>query len=135
MKNTRAVIVTEEIITSFRYAPKKVSVKNKYGKPRKMFPENWVSGPDPLDHEKYYAWAKHRSQAHYRSEPYDLTWEDWQDIWSKPGEFLNRGRKPENLTLTRIDDDGAWTRDNVIVMTRLEQLRKARDRVMQSRGK
>jgi hypothetical protein len=135
MKNGKAVLVTEAMADAFKYAPKKLATTNTYGKPRRMFPDNWISGPDQVQHEMYYAWAKHKSQAKFRKEAYDLTWEDWRDIWANPIDFLNRGRKPDDLTLTRIDDDGAWTRDNVMVITRLEQLRKARDRVMKTRGK
>jgi hypothetical protein len=135
MKNARAVIVTEDMADTFKYAPKKTSTKNSHGKPRRMFPDNWISGPDEVQHDMYYAWSKHRAQANYRNEPYTLTWADWQKIWANPIDFLNRGRKPDDLTLTRCDDDGAWSLDNVMVITRLEQLRKARDRVMQSRGR
>jgi len=123
---SKAVIVTEA--AQFKYAPKEG--KSKSGKPRRMFPENWVSGPDLLTHDMYYAWSKHKAQARFRNEAYALTWEDWLDIWANPTDFLNRGRQPEDLTLTRIDDDGAWTRDNVEIMTRLEQLRKAMARKM-----
>jgi hypothetical protein len=98
-----------------------------------MFPDNWASGPDPVMHDMYYAWAKHKSQARYRNEQHSLTWEEWQIIWSNTEDFLRRGRKPEDLTLTRIDDDGAWEISNVEVITRLEQLRKARDRTMRQR--
>lgn len=131
---SKAVIVTEDN-NHFKYAPKKPNIKNLYGKPRRMFPDNWMSGPDPLMHDMYYAWQKHKAQARYRGEPYDLTWADWQEIWANPVDFLNRGRRPDDLTLTRIDDFGAWTLTNVQVMTRLEQLRKARDTTMQARGR
>lgn len=104
----------------YSYQPSK-AVK---GRGRRRTPERWRSGPDPYQHELYYAWHKHRSQANYRGEPYELTFEDWQVIWANPEDFLNRGRKPDNLTLTRIDPEGAWSTDNVIIMTRLEHLRK-----------
>lgn len=133
MKNGKAVIVTE-LNNHFKYAPKVSSIKNSYGKARRMFPTNWISGPDPVQHDMYYAWQKHRAQARYRKEDYELTWEDWQTIWANPVDFLNRGRKPEDLTLTRIDDDGCWQLDNVQIMTRLEQLRKAMARKMRSKG-
>ena len=135
MKNGKAVFITEGMADAFKYAPKKQSTTNSYGKPRRMFPANWISGPDPLMHDMYYAWAKHRAQARFRNEAYALTWEDWQAIWANPMDFLNRGRRPEDLTLTRIDDDGAWDINNVEVMTRLEQLRKARDRTLQASGR
>ena len=128
---SKAVIVTEA--ARFKYAPKEG--KSKSGKPRKMFPNNWVSGPDLLTHDMYYAWQKHKAQANYRKEPHTLSWEDWQAIWANPIDFQNRGRQPDDLTLTRIDDDGAWTADNVQVMTRLDQLRKAMARKMQLKGR
>jgi len=134
MKSGQAVIVDQEILDAFRYAPKKEAI-NAYGKPRKIFPSNWRSGPDYLQHEMYYAWSKHRSQALYRGEEYTLTWLDWQVIWTDTNDFLRRGRRPDDLTLTRIDDDGAWEIDNVQVITRLEQLRKARNRTLKLRGK
>ena len=128
---SKAVVVTEA--AQFKYAPKEG--KSKMGKPRKMFPDNWLSGPDLLTHDMYYAWSKHKAQAAYRKEPHSLSWADWQTIWANPIDYQNRGRKPEDLTLTRIDDDGAWTMSNVEVMTRLEQLRKARDKTMRLRQK
>jgi hypothetical protein len=130
-RTSKAVIVTEA--NQFKYAPK--IGKSKSGKPRKMFPNNWISGPDILTHDMYYAWHKHRAQANFRKEAYDLTWDDWMTIWANPIDFQNRGRSPEDLTLTRIDDDGDWTMANVEVITRLEQLRKARDKTMRERQK
>lgn len=122
MYKSKGIVVDNET-TKFKYAPK--LTLSKTGKPRKIFPHNWCTGPDPLTHEMYYAWQKHRSQANYRREAHDLTWEDWQSIWANPIDFLNRGRQPDNITLTREDPEGAWTLDNCILITRLEQLRRA----------
>ncbi len=104
-----------------KYAPNKSRARIRT---RRRTPEYWKSGPDPLQHEMYYAWAKHRSQAHYRGESYDLTFEDWQEIWSNPEDFLRRGRKPDDLTLTRRDPELPWTLDNCEVLLRLDQLRR-----------
>jgi hypothetical protein len=134
MKNGRAVIVTESN-NQFKYAPKKQTLSNVYGNPRRMFPTNWISGPDLIMHDMYYAWSKHRSQARYRKEDHNLTWDDWQEIWANPQDFQRRGRKPEDLTLTRIDADHAWTISNVQVITRLEQLRRSTERTMRLRGR
>lgn len=126
-------IVVDNDVTKFKYAPK--NSFSKLGRPRKIFPDNWCTGPDPLRHEMYYAWQKHRSQANYRKEPYDLSWEDWEKIWQNTTLFLNRGRKPDDMTLTREDPDGAWTLSNCIVITRLEQLRRAMEYKMKKMGK
>lgn len=109
-----------------KYAPyKSKSVK---GRARRRTPEYWKSGPDPLHHEMYYAWSKHRSQAQYRKEQYLITWEDWLTIWADPNDFLRRGRKPEDLTLTRQDPSGPWSLDNVEIMIRIEHLRREIER-------
>ncbi len=101
-----------------------IIMRYKYAKPaakRRPRPNTWLSGPDPLTHEKYYAWLKHKSQAKYRREPHELTVEQWLEIW--PDEkFLYRGKQPDNWVLTRIDTDGAWSVDNVEIITRYDQL-------------
>lgn len=101
------------------------NMEYKYAKPaakRKPRPNTWLSGPDPLTHEKFYAWHKHRAQANYRQEKYQLTLEQWLEIWRDDEKFLNRGKKTDNWVLTRIDTDGAWSVDNVEIVTRYEQL-------------
>jgi hypothetical protein len=89
---------------------------------RRPRPETWLHGPDPLTHEKFYAWHKHRAQARYRKEDYELTIEQWFELWSDNDKFLNRGRKPDEWVLTRKDSEGAWSVSNVEIITRYDQL-------------
>lgn len=94
---------------------------------RQRTPHTWISGPDPIDHDKYYAWQKHHAQARFRKEEYALTWEDWQQLW--PHElFVQRGRMPDDLSLIRIDPSQPWCMSNVEVVTRREHLRTQKDR-------
>ena len=67
--------------------------------------------------DKYYAFLKHRSQARYRGESYELTWEDWEHLWDDSSWQL-RGQRIGDLCLTRIDFAGEWAIHNVIVCTR-----------------
>ena len=92
---------------------------------RPIDPSKWVSGPDPLTREKYYAWLKHRSQARYRKEEYHLTWQDWQSLWSD-GDFLKRGRTSDSLCISRVSRLEAWQIDNCEVITRIAHLKKGR---------
>ena len=103
-------------IMHFKYA----THHNKPAKRRKS-PERWVTGPNILEHEMYYAWSKHRSQAHYRGEQYDLTWEDWCQLWTLQ-DFARRGRGRNDLTLTKIDPDLPWSLSNAQVMTRYDSI-------------
>lgn len=95
-------------------------------KGRKARPEEWITGPCPETHDKYYAWLKHRAQARYRGEEYDLTWDDWCELWT-PSKWSKRGRQVNSVCLQRKDIWGAWSLDNCEVVTRLEQLRRQRE--------
>lgn len=91
-------------------------------KPRRLAPEKWLSGPDPKDHEMFTAWHKHRSQAHYRKEGYELTYEDFKLVWGSYELFKSRGRQPECPVLTRKDVAGPWSVSNCEIISRYEQL-------------
>jgi hypothetical protein len=71
---------------------------------------------------KRLAWLRFKAQCEYRSELCDITWDQWQIIWSKDDHWLNRGRQPHDYVLSRIDWEGAWTLPNVCIMTRYQQL-------------
>lgn len=89
-------------------------------------PEHWKSGPDYVDHQKYYAWLKHKAQARFRDELYELTFEEWQSIWTDKLWDL-RGRGNQDVCLCRLDNEGAWSIDNCHVITRAEQLKRNGD--------
>lgn len=87
-------------------------------------PGTWYSGPDPIAHDMFIDWHRHRAQAHYRGEEYYLTYgeymEAWGDLWSK------KGRGGDDMSMTRTDPERPWQRDNVEVITRREQIQRAR---------
>lgn len=84
-------------------------------------PHTWLSGPDEYRHEMYVPWLKARAQAKFRKEEWELSFEDWFELWKN--DWDNRGRSPENVCMTRIDFDKGWTADNVILMSRSEHLK------------
>ena len=70
---------------------------------------------DPVQHDKYYAFLKHQSQARYRQEPYALTWAQWQRVW--PAELWHRrGRAPHSLRLIRVNPNKSWHEKNCAVV-------------------
>lgn len=93
---------------------------------RPVKPEDWCTGTDPIQHDKYYAWLKHRSQARYRNEEYYLTWDDWESLWTNEL-WLKRGKQPDSVCLARIDFTDAWRLDNVEIIPRLQQLRRQKE--------
>ena len=85
-------------------------------------PHVWRSGPDEQAHEQYNAWLKHKAQAAYRSELYQLTFQDWQQLWQD--RWLERGRSGSSLCLTMTEKALGWRMTNVEVITRNEQVRR-----------
>lgn len=96
------------------------------GTGRRQTPELWKSGPDELEHDKYYAWAKHKAQAKFRNEEHTLTWEEWKSIWTNDL-FEQRGRGADSLCLMQQDIRKGWHVDNVSIITRREHLKRARE--------
>ena len=89
-------------------------------------PTKWLSGPDEIQHDKYYALLKHRAQARFRKESHSLTWEQWQDLWPHDLWF-QRGRTKESLCLMQIDPEAGWHKNNVEVVTRHTYLKRAQE--------
>lgn len=97
-------------------------LKKRQGRPRQRFID--PSSPQGQERERYYAWAKHRSQAHYRNESYSLSSEDWNLLWTEEL-WQQRGRHTDSIVLSRIDPLLPWSRNNVEFITRREQLRRS----------
>jgi hypothetical protein len=67
-----------------------------------------------------------KAQAVFRKEPWDLSFEEycaiWQDHWH------NRGRCPENVCMTRRDEDIGWDFENIEIITRKEHFQRGAER-------
>ena len=88
--------------------------------------------PDPLENEQYIAFLRARAQEKFLGREWQLTIEDWMKIWGRQLWF-KRGRKTNDLALTRIDWNKPWHRDNVVLMTRADQIRMSTQRHMEIR--
>jgi len=97
--------------------PKRLRRRN-----RPTMPHKWITGPDPLRREKYYAWMKHKAQAKYRKEEYHLTFDEWETLWTDEL-FEQRGRQRFSLCLSRLSES-SWCVENVEVMTRDKHLKR-----------
>jgi len=86
------------------------------GRPRGAATNQWFSGPDPEHHKMYVAFGYHRVTARLRGDVWQLTWEQWRDAWLPY--WANRGRAAMCLCMTRRDIEGAWTIDNIEIITR-----------------
>lgn len=98
------------------------------GRPgRHVDPSCWCTGPDPLRHDKYYAWLKHRAQAKYRKEDYSLSWDEWELLWTDE-RWLERGRTIDSLCLQQIELGEGWHFNNVEIVTRRKHFNDIKQR-------
>lgn len=83
--------------------------------------------PDDYENQLFKVWHKHRQQARFRNEDYDLTPEDFIALWPKKL-WAKRGRSRNSLCLVRVDLALPWSKQNCAVISRLEQLRTTNKR-------
>lgn len=100
--------------------------KSRVGRPKgSQTPHLWISGPDPVRHQQYRAWAQQANQARWRGEGWSIPFDQWLEIWGDL--WKDRGRRLEAWCMTRRDWDLEWSSDNVEVVTRREFLERARE--------
>ena len=92
------------------------------GKQGREYPERWKYGADRFKKDANIVFLRQRAQCNYRSEPFTLTFEEWLSVWD--GRLDRRGRGTYDLCMQRIDAGGAWSRDNVEIVTRKAQLQR-----------
>lgn len=59
-----------------------------------------------------------KSKAKHRNIGFNLTYEEWLDIWLKSGHFEKRGCKKGCYVMSRINDTGPYKIGNVIIQTK-----------------
>lgn len=82
--------------------------------------------PGEIPHQQHVAWHRMRAQAIYRKEAWNLSFEEFQEIWKD--HWHQRGRGADNYCLTRADDTQPWDRNNCICVQRIVHLRRHRNR-------
>ena len=93
-------------------------------------PYRWCTGPDLLTHLQYRAFVQQRNQAVFRQEPWQLTLEEYQDLWRD--HWAERGRTRDSYMMTRVNPDRPWSWANTVVITR--QQHGARQAAARVRG-
>jgi hypothetical protein len=72
--------------------------------------------------QQYKDWVRFVCQCRHRNEDCSISWNEYQKIWKD--RYHLRGRGGQDLVLTRIDHEGAWTENNIQVITRREQIQR-----------
>ena len=108
-----------------RYAPESTGGPGQRG--RNPDPDNWQTGPCPIEHDKHYGYLKHKAQAKYRGELYSLTMDEWMSMWTNDL-WLQRGRTTDSYCLQKIDAEQGWSVDNVEIVTRRKHFNDLKNR-------
>lgn len=83
-------------------------------------PHTWrVQGEIP--HKQNLAHQRHRAQARFRGEDYELSFEEFQYLWQD--HWQERGRARNQYCLHRIDPEMPWQIGNVVCIQRIEYLK------------
>lgn len=77
---------------------------------------------DPILKDLRRRYIRAKSQANFRGQQWQLEFEDFCELWKENQYYLIRGRSPESYQLCRVDQNGAWHKDNVIIKTRRQHL-------------
>lgn len=64
--------------------------------------------------EKY---GDHKRSAGYRGIGFELTFEEWYNIWIQSGYWEQRGNGKNNYCMSRYGDVGPYSKDNVFIQT------------------
>jgi hypothetical protein len=71
-----------------------------------------------------YAFLNQRAGAKSRGVDWELTFEEWSDIWLASGHWAERGTGPTEYCMARRLDLGGYTADNVKIITNKENVRE-----------
>jgi hypothetical protein len=83
-------------------------------------PHTWKRGPNRMHKDMNMSFLRMRAQCKFRSEPFELTFDDYLAVWE--ANWKRRGRTEGSLNITRRDPTGAWSRDNVHLVERRSNL-------------
>ena len=65
---------------------------------------------------KHQYW-NHMSQAKFRKIPFLFTFEEWIKVWLDSGHYYERGIGKDKYCMSRFNDAGPYSKDNVFIQT------------------
>lgn len=60
-------------------------------------------------------YAQHKTNANYRGVAFELSFDEWWEIWCKSGKWEQRGNKTNCYVMMRIGDVGPYKKGNVFI--------------------
>lgn len=77
---------------------------------------------DPVESAKRRHYSNARAQAKFRNEAWDLTYEQWLDIWGSY--WQQRGKGKYDYCMVQVEVGAGWNPSNVIIETRIDWLQR-----------
>lgn len=77
---------------------------------------------DRLGKRKYHA---HKGVAKQRKIDFDISYEDWKHIWIQSGKWEKRGNKKGQFVMSRYNDLGSYTVQNVYIQSFEDNVRES----------
>jgi len=90
----------------------------------KQLPHLWLVGPDPLKKRLHDQFLKSKAQANFRKEGWELERDEYINLWLEGDRYLRKGRRPEDLCMTRIDTTKPWSLENCEIIPRSEHFKE-----------
>lgn len=79
-------------------------------------PKAWKSGTDEYKHSMYRPYTQKKALANYNNQEWKLTFDEFYGLWRE--HWNDRGMKPENYAMTRLNKSKPWEYYNVAVVKR-----------------
>ena len=83
-----------------------------------IYPELWKSGRCPVRHKLWLECQRNRAQAKYRGQVWEIDEETFIELWMQDDRYKQRGRRGDDLCMTRINKTLPWTKHNVQFLSR-----------------
>jgi len=89
-----------------------------------IYPELWKSGRDPVRHKLWLECQRNRAQAKFRGQEWQISIEEFIELWLRDNRYKQRGTGSSDLCMTRKDKHKPWCVDNVKFQTRREHFQE-----------
>ena len=70
------------------------------------------------DHKLRHQYACQKGKAKHRGIDFNLTYEQWFDIWKNSGHLADRGCRQGGYVMSRIKDQGPYEIGNIIIQSK-----------------
>ena len=75
--------------------------------------------------DAYKKYVHHKHNAKYRNISFEISFDEWWDIWQKSGKWLERGKGKGKYVMARHNDIGPYAVNNVSIKTQEENTHEA----------